>query len=88
MHLNGDSIKRREDKRFLTGRGEYLDDIFFDDEYCAVFFRSPHPHAKIKKIKTEAALTVPGVVSILSAKDVENDGLRSCLLYTSPSPRD
>ena len=52
MHLNGGSIKRREDKRFLTGRGEYLDDIFFDDEYCAIFVRSPHPHAKIKKIKT------------------------------------
>ena len=86
MHLNGGSIKRREDRRFLTGRGEYLDDIFFDDEYCAIFVRSPHPHAKIKKIKTEAAVTVPGVVSILSAEDVENDGL--CLLYTSPSPRD
>ena len=70
MHLNGGSIKRREDKRFLTGRGEYLDDIFFDDEYCAIFVRSPNPHAKIKKIKTEAALTVPGVVYILSAEDV------------------
>ncbi len=84
--MNGASTKRREDKRFLTGRGEYLDDIFFDDEYCAVFFRSPHPHAKIKKIKTEAAFTVPGVVSILSAEDVENDGLRAMPPFIKSNP--
>ena len=86
MHVNGGSTKRREDKRFLTGRSEYLDDIFLDDEYCAVFFRSPHPHAKIKKIKTEAALTVPGVVSILSAEDVENDGLRAMQPFITSNP--
>ena len=86
MHLNGGSIKRREDRRFLTGRGEYLDDIFFDDEYCAIFVRSPHPHAKIKKIKTEAALTVPDVVSILSAEDVENDGLRAMQPFITSNP--
>ena len=86
MHLNDGSIKRREDKRFLTGRGEYLDDIFFDDEYCVVFVRSPHPHAKIKKIKTEAASSVPDVVAVLSAEDVENDGLKSMSPFITSNP--
>ena len=51
IQLKGNPIKRREDKRFLTGRGKYLDDIFFDAEYFAVFVRSPHPHGKIKEIR-------------------------------------
>ena len=85
MHLKG-SIKRREDKRFLTGSGEYLDDIFFDDEYCAVFVRSPHPHAKIKIIKTGAVSSVPGVVAVFSAEDIENDGLKSMSPFIKSNP--
>ncbi|HEX4367766.1 MAG TPA: xanthine dehydrogenase family protein molybdopterin-binding subunit, partial [Rhodopila sp.] len=72
----GDSPRRREDARFVIGRGGYLDDLRFDGVTHAVFLRSPHAHARIKGIDTVAAMGVPGVVAILTAADVATDGLR------------
>ena len=46
----GDSPKRREDQRFVTGQGAYLDDLRFDDMGRATFVRSPHAHALISSI--------------------------------------
>ena len=51
----GDKPKRREDVRFLTGRGAYLDDLAFDGLAHAVVLRSPHAHALIEPIDTAAA---------------------------------
>nr|WP_294519213.1 xanthine dehydrogenase family protein molybdopterin-binding subunit [uncultured Rhodopila sp.] len=71
----GDSPRRREDARFVTGRGAYLDDLRFDGAAHAVFLRSPHPHARIACIDTSRA-NVPGVLAILTAADAAADGLR------------
>jgi carbon-monoxide dehydrogenase large subunit len=72
----GDSPRRREDARFVTGHGAYLDDLRFDGVTHAVFVRSPHAHARIVAIDTVAALATPGVIAILTAADVTADRLR------------
>ena len=63
----GDSPRRREDARFVTGHGAYLDDLRFDGISHAVFLRSPHAHARIAAIDTADARKSPGVLSILTA---------------------
>src|SRR5438552_2252053 len=68
--LIGKSIKRREDPRFITGRGTYVDDVKLPGTTHAVFVRSPHAHARIKKIDTAAAVKHPGVVAIFTGKDM------------------
>ena len=75
--LVGSRVERKEDKRFLTGKGRYTADINLANQTYAIFVRSPHARASIKKINIDKALKSSGVVSILT-----------CLLYTSPSPRD
>jgi aerobic carbon-monoxide dehydrogenase large subunit len=72
----GDAPRRREDARFVTGGGAYLDDLHFDNLAHAVFLRSPHAHARIAAINTADALATPGVVAILTAQDAAADGLR------------
>jgi carbon-monoxide dehydrogenase large subunit len=72
----GDSPRRREDARFVTGQGAYLDDLHFDGVTHAVFLRSPHARARIVAIDLSDALRSPGVLSILTAKDASADGLR------------
>jgi carbon-monoxide dehydrogenase large subunit len=66
----GTSIKRREDPRFITGKGTYVDDVKLPGTTYAVFVRSPHAHAKIKKIDTTAAARQPGVVAIFTGADM------------------
>jgi aerobic carbon-monoxide dehydrogenase large subunit len=66
----GKPIKRREDPRFITGRGTYVDDVKLPGTTVAAFVRSPHAHARIKKIDTAAALKHPGVVAIFTGKDM------------------
>lgn len=72
----GDSPRRREDIRFVTGHGAYLDDLAFDGLTHAVFLRSPHAHARIAAIDTAAAKAAPGVIAVLTAADVAADTLR------------
>ena len=72
----GDSPRRREDARFVTGHGAYVDDLRFDNLTHAVFVRSPHAHARITAIDTSAALKTSGVIAILTAKDAATDGIR------------
>ena len=74
-HGIGASVKRKEDLRFLTGKGHYLDDINRPGQACAYFLRTPHANAKFKKIDTKAAAKAPGVVAVLTGADVEADGL-------------
>jgi aerobic carbon-monoxide dehydrogenase large subunit len=66
----GKSIKRREDPRFITGRGTYVDDVKLPGTTVAAFVRSPHAHARIKTIDTAAALKHPGVVAVFTGKDM------------------
>jgi carbon-monoxide dehydrogenase large subunit len=62
----GQSVRRTEDIRFVTGHGQYTDDLHFPNETQVVFARSPHAHAKIKSIDTTAAKAAPGVVAVLT----------------------
>jgi aerobic carbon-monoxide dehydrogenase large subunit len=71
----GDAPRRREDARFVTGQGGYLDDLRFDGVTHAVFLRSSHAHARINGVDTKQALSCPGVLAILTARDVAADGL-------------
>jgi carbon-monoxide dehydrogenase large subunit len=71
----GDTPKRREDLRFLTGRGSYLDDLAFAGLTHAVVVRSPHAHALIERIRTETARATPGVLAVLTAEDVQAAGI-------------
>jgi carbon-monoxide dehydrogenase large subunit len=66
----GASIKRREDPRFITGKGNYTDDLKLQGMTHAVFVRSPHANAKIRKIDTAKASKAPGVVAIFTGKDM------------------
>src|SRR5436853_272943 len=77
----GDRPKRREDQRFLTGQGRYLDDLAFDGVTYAVVLRSAHAHAEIRAIDSAAATTMPGVLALLTAADAQADGLKPLLPY-------
>src|SRR5438477_5475896 len=68
--LFGKSIKRREDPRFITGRGHYTDDLKLEGLTYAAFVRSPHAPARIRSIDTAAAKAHPGVVAIFTGKDM------------------
>src|SRR5215467_11239865 len=67
----GQSMKRFEDPRLLTGQGTFLDDLKFPDMLHAVVLRSPHAHAYITSIDTTAARHAAGVVAVLTAEDFE-----------------
>ena len=77
--LMGQPVKRREDPRLITGTSQYVDDINLAGMLHLTFVRSPYGHAKVNGIDTAEALKVPGVVAIVTAKDV-ND------LVTGPLP--
>ena len=66
----GQSIKRKEDQRFLTGGGTYTDDVSVTGQTHAYFLRSPHAHAKIRGIDLAKARTAPGVVAIFTGEDL------------------
>lgn len=70
MTYIGKPVKRVEDKRFITGKGNYTDDIILPGMTYAAFVRSPHGHAKIKKVDIAAAKKMPGVVAIFTGADV------------------
>ena len=71
----GVPLRRREDRRFLTGRGRYVHDIVRPRQLYAVFLRSPHAHAEIVAINKAEATAEPGVVAIFTAEDVIADKL-------------
>ncbi len=71
----GASVLRKEDFRFLTGRGTYVDDINRPGQLYAHILRSPHPHANLKKIDTARAKQAPGVIAVYTRHDVNEDKL-------------
>ena len=81
----GEAIKRKEDYRFLTGAGQYTDDVNLGQQNYAVFVRSPQAHALIKRIDCAKAEAMPGVVRIFTGKDIEGKmgGLPCGWLITS-----
>jgi carbon-monoxide dehydrogenase large subunit len=71
----GAAVRRKEDRRFLLGKGNYVDDMTLPDQTHAVFVRSMYAHARIAKIDTAAAKAAPGVVAVFTGEDIAADGL-------------
>ena len=69
----GASVLRKEDKRFLTGKGNYVADMKLKNMTYGVFLRSPHAHALIKGIDTATAIDMPGVAAIFTGEDLAAD---------------
>jgi carbon-monoxide dehydrogenase large subunit len=75
MTAIGTPVRRLEDFRFLTGQGNYTDDINRPGQLYAYILRSPHAHARIGGIDITAAAAAPGVVAVFTGKDLEADGI-------------
>ena len=73
VSLIGSKVERKEDKKFLTGKGRYTADISLARQTYAYFVRSPHARAKIDKVDIAKALKAPGVVRILTGDDLAKD---------------
>ncbi len=71
----GARVPRKEDKRFITGKGRYTDDMSVAGMCKAAFVRSPHAHAKIAGIDTAAAEKMPGVIAVLTGGQLKEDGI-------------
>ena len=70
LNTIGQSIRRKEDARFLMGAGQFTDDVNPPHHTHAFFVRSPHAHAKIRKIDTTKAKTAPGVLAVYTGADL------------------
>ncbi len=69
----GAPVRRKEDQRFITGKGQYTDDINRPGQTYAVFVRSPHAHANIRKVNTAEALKKPGCLAVFTGEDIARD---------------
>ncbi|MBM3353689.1 MAG: xanthine dehydrogenase family protein molybdopterin-binding subunit [Betaproteobacteria bacterium] len=76
--LIGARIERKEDYRFLTGAGQYTDDVTLANQSYAAFVRSPHAHAKIKSVRPDRAKKAPGVLAIYTGQDLSKLGGLPC----------
>ena len=74
----GASVRRKEDLRFLSGRGQYTDDINRPGQAHAFILRSPHAHARLRAVDTAAAAAMPGVVAIYTSADLTAIGGIPC----------
>jgi carbon-monoxide dehydrogenase large subunit len=75
-HGIGRSVRRREDRRLLTGNGRYTDDLMLPGQAHIFVLRSPHAHAEIAEIVSGAARSAAGVLAVLTAADYLADGLK------------
>src|SRR5215472_13205673 len=71
----GQPVRRVEDRRFLTGQGNYVDDLNLPRQAHAYMLRSPHAHAAIRQIDTAAAAAAPDVLAVLTGEDLAGDGI-------------
>ena len=71
----GQPVRRKEDLRFLTGQGRYVDDISLENQVYGCVVRSAYAHARILEVDTSEAEKVPGVIAVLTGKDWDADGL-------------
>jgi len=72
----GQPVRRREDLRLVTGKGSYTDDVNLPGQAYAVMVRSPHAHARIRAIDIAPAMATPGLLAVLTGRDLLADGLR------------
>ncbi len=68
----GAPIRRKEDRRFLTGQGQCVDDVKLPNMLHAAVLRSPHPHARILSIDSSVALEMAGVAGVITFQDIED----------------
>ena len=71
----GARVARKEDKRFITGAGRYVEDMVVPGMKHATFVRSPYAHAEIRKIDVKRAKAMPGVIGVLTGKELKADGI-------------
>ncbi|MBV8551294.1 MAG: carbon-monoxide dehydrogenase large subunit [Acidobacteriaceae bacterium] len=71
----GHSVKRKEDRRFIQGKGNYVDDVHLPEMVYGQLVRSPYAHARIKNINIENAKQVPGVLAVITGDDLAKAGL-------------
>src|SRR5215213_1661169 len=71
----GARMRRKEDPRFLTGRGTYTDDVQVAGTLHTAFVRSPHAHARIRGLDVDAARSHPGVIAVYTGKDLTDGGV-------------
>ena len=71
----GASVKRKEDRRFITGKGRYTDDIRQENQAYAAFVRSPHAHARVRSIDAGAAEAMDGVIAVFNGDELTGDGI-------------
>ena len=71
----GYSVKRKEDQRFIQGKGTYVDDVHLPEMVYGQMIRSPYAHARIVAIRTEEAKKLPGVLAVITGQDLEKAGL-------------
>src|SRR4051812_50194690 len=84
----GASVVRKEDRRFITGKGRYVDDIKLVGMTHAHFIRSPHAHARIKSIDTSAAMNMPGVVGALTGQQIVDDKIGNLICGWASTRKD
>ena len=84
----GQPVRRVEDRRFITGRGNYVDDIQRPRQAHAFMLRSPHAHARITALDATAARDAPGVLAVFTGEDLARDGIGSIPCLSSVSNRD
>src|ERR1700688_4289202 len=82
----GAAVKRKEDPALLAGRGRFIDDVRLPGTVHAAFVRSPHPHARIRGIKTAAARAMKGVHLVLAFADLPEPLRKNSLPLFVPSP--
>src|SRR4029450_13057321 len=75
LHSVGVHMKRKEDPRFIQGKGNYVDDLSLPGMLYLSLVRSTYPHAGIKGIDISEAMKVPGVKAVITGKDLEAAGL-------------
>jgi carbon-monoxide dehydrogenase large subunit len=78
----GQPVRRREDLRLVTGRGSYTDDLSLPGQVHAAVVRSPHAHAIIRSVDKTAALSLQGVIAVLTGKDWLADGMKPAPIKT------
>ena len=77
-----------EDKRFVTGKGRYTDDVRNENQAYAAFVRSPHAHAIVKGIDTSAAMAMDGVIEVLNGHQLTGDGIGNIICGWAVSSKD
>ncbi|MFV0301001.1 MAG: xanthine dehydrogenase family protein molybdopterin-binding subunit [Paracoccus sp. (in: a-proteobacteria)] len=84
----GARVKRKEDKRFITGQGRYTDDVRVDNQAYAAFVRSPHAHARIAGIDISGAEAAEGVIAVLDGNQLTGDGIGNLICGWAVSSKD